>query len=297
VAKQIAPDPETPAANAVATPVPSPDIPVATGNPVAFVNTPADGVPRFGVVIAQEVVMQKLPVPLMDVHVQALTFELGLPNNMTWLADGEAFGACPHQLVVIVDGATHPHVLAGVVPGADPLLNPNRPAAPFPLPLPTEPGHKKSSVLPIEQPEANGKCVPCPFNTELFVRFPNPKFVREVDALATSERLFAASKYDASAVFTKAVLATLVLLSDPVGVGTVGEFVNAHAVASNKQRVVPDVPVLFVAAVPNPRFVRAVDALPTSDRLLAAFNGVNPSGDVMSAATSVTSATWNRVPS
>jgi hypothetical protein len=34
----------------VATPVPRPEIPVATGRPVAFVKVPADGVPRSGVV-------------------------------------------------------------------------------------------------------------------------------------------------------------------------------------------------------------------------------------------------------
>ena len=34
----------------VAIPVPRPEIPVATGRPVAFVKVPADGVPRSGVV-------------------------------------------------------------------------------------------------------------------------------------------------------------------------------------------------------------------------------------------------------
>jgi hypothetical protein len=34
----------------VATPVPNPDTPVDTGNPVAFVSTAADGVPSAGVV-------------------------------------------------------------------------------------------------------------------------------------------------------------------------------------------------------------------------------------------------------
>jgi hypothetical protein len=36
-------------ASTVATPVPKPVMPVASGNPVAFVNTAAEGVPRFGV--------------------------------------------------------------------------------------------------------------------------------------------------------------------------------------------------------------------------------------------------------
>src|ERR1700687_1423640 len=50
--------------SAVATPVPRPLTPVEIGRPVAFVKVTADGIPRFGVGIAHQVVMQTLPVPL-----------------------------------------------------------------------------------------------------------------------------------------------------------------------------------------------------------------------------------------
>ena len=47
----------------VATPVPSPEIPVETGRPVALVRVAADGVPRFGVVKTGELVKATVPVP------------------------------------------------------------------------------------------------------------------------------------------------------------------------------------------------------------------------------------------
>jgi len=46
LASTISPDPVTPAASAVATPVPRPEIPVETGKPVACVRVPDEGVPR-----------------------------------------------------------------------------------------------------------------------------------------------------------------------------------------------------------------------------------------------------------
>ena len=48
----------------VATPVPKPLIPVATGRPVALVRVAADGVPRLGVVNTALVENTKLPVPV-----------------------------------------------------------------------------------------------------------------------------------------------------------------------------------------------------------------------------------------
>jgi hypothetical protein len=50
VVNDIAPEPLTLAAKAVATPVPNPLIPVEMGRPVQLVNTPALGVPNAGVV-------------------------------------------------------------------------------------------------------------------------------------------------------------------------------------------------------------------------------------------------------
>lgn len=43
-----------------------------SGSPVAFVNTTADGVPRFGVVIAQEMARHTLPVPLGAMNVSVI---------------------------------------------------------------------------------------------------------------------------------------------------------------------------------------------------------------------------------
>ena len=51
-------------ANAVATPVPNPDTPVAMGNPVALVNVTLVGVPNIGVTNVGEVLNTTLPVPV-----------------------------------------------------------------------------------------------------------------------------------------------------------------------------------------------------------------------------------------
>ena len=51
-------------ASHVATPVPNPDMPDDTGNPVQFVNVPLVGVPRTGVVNEGDVVPANEPVPL-----------------------------------------------------------------------------------------------------------------------------------------------------------------------------------------------------------------------------------------
>jgi hypothetical protein len=57
------PVPDDAPPRSVATPVPRPDTPLEIGRPVALVSVPALGVPRFGVVITQEVVRQKDPEP------------------------------------------------------------------------------------------------------------------------------------------------------------------------------------------------------------------------------------------
>jgi hypothetical protein len=62
VVKEIAPDPFTLAANAVATPVPYPVVP-AIGSPVQFVNVPLVGVPRIGVTKVGLIVPAYDPVP------------------------------------------------------------------------------------------------------------------------------------------------------------------------------------------------------------------------------------------
>ena len=74
VAKTSAPVPVSPVtaaarfaelgvARKVATPVPRPETPVEIGRPVQLVRTPAEGVPRAGVVKDGEVVIATLPVP------------------------------------------------------------------------------------------------------------------------------------------------------------------------------------------------------------------------------------------
>ena len=61
----VAPAEPTLTANAVATPVPRPDIPVATGRPVALVNVAEVGVPRIGVTSVGLVDNTLLPVPVL----------------------------------------------------------------------------------------------------------------------------------------------------------------------------------------------------------------------------------------
>ncbi len=66
----------------VATPVPSPEIPVDTGNPVALVSVAADGVPRLGVVRVGDVPKTKAPVPVSSVTAE-IRFALdGVARNV-----------------------------------------------------------------------------------------------------------------------------------------------------------------------------------------------------------------------
>jgi hypothetical protein len=67
-------------ASAVATPVPRPEIPVDTGSPVAFVSTPVEGVPMFGVTSVGDVAKTMAPLPVSSV-MAAARFELeGVPS-------------------------------------------------------------------------------------------------------------------------------------------------------------------------------------------------------------------------
>jgi hypothetical protein len=58
-------------AKKVATPVPKPEIPVATGRPVALVKVAADGVPRLGVTRTGEVAKTAAPVPVSSLRIAA----------------------------------------------------------------------------------------------------------------------------------------------------------------------------------------------------------------------------------
>ena len=66
----------------VATPVPRPLIPVATGNPVALVNVTADGVPKLGVVSTGLVENTRLPVPVSSVTTVARLAAVGVARNV-----------------------------------------------------------------------------------------------------------------------------------------------------------------------------------------------------------------------
>jgi hypothetical protein len=66
----------------VATPEPSPEIPVDTGSPVALVRVAADGVPRFGVVSEGLVANTNEPVPVSSVTALAKLAELGVARNV-----------------------------------------------------------------------------------------------------------------------------------------------------------------------------------------------------------------------
>lgn len=68
-------------ARAVATPVPKPEMPVATGRPVAFVSVAADGVPRLGVVKAGELANTSAPVPVSSVTAVAKLALEGVARN------------------------------------------------------------------------------------------------------------------------------------------------------------------------------------------------------------------------
>lgn len=70
----------------VATLVPNPEIPVATGNPVQLVNVPAEGVPIFGVVREGEFPNTSAPLPVSSVTAAARFAELGVARKVATFA-------------------------------------------------------------------------------------------------------------------------------------------------------------------------------------------------------------------
>jgi hypothetical protein len=100
--------------------VDAPLVPVVVrmiGRFVRFEALPLAGVPNAGVTIVQEVVMQNDPEPLIPVHVQVLTLELGAPNNITLLAEGTALGELIYHEVVMAALEVIPQELATTEPG------------------------------------------------------------------------------------------------------------------------------------------------------------------------------------
>jgi len=69
-------------ARKVATPVPSPDIPVATGKPVALVRVAAEGVPRLGVTNVGEVANTLEPEPVSSVSIADILADEGVPKKV-----------------------------------------------------------------------------------------------------------------------------------------------------------------------------------------------------------------------
>lgn len=67
-------------ARKVAIPEPSPEIPVLTGNPVAFASTPLAGVPRAGVMNVGDVLKTNTPVPLSSLITEASCAEVVAAN-------------------------------------------------------------------------------------------------------------------------------------------------------------------------------------------------------------------------
>ena len=68
------------AARNVATPEPKPEIPLATGSPVALVRTAYEGVPKFAVVSTGLVERTKLPEPVSSVIIDASCSDVVEPN-------------------------------------------------------------------------------------------------------------------------------------------------------------------------------------------------------------------------
>jgi NAD dependent epimerase/dehydratase family enzyme len=69
-------------ARKLATPVPSPEIPVLTGRPVAFVKTAAEGVPSAGVTKVGDVANTAAPDPVSSVNAAARLAELGVARKV-----------------------------------------------------------------------------------------------------------------------------------------------------------------------------------------------------------------------
>lgn len=86
-------------ARKVATPVPSPETPVDTGNPVALVRTPALGVPMFGVVRVGEVANTAAPVPVSSVSAAARFALVGVARNVDTPVPGVSAANAPAVLI------------------------------------------------------------------------------------------------------------------------------------------------------------------------------------------------------
>jgi hypothetical protein len=82
VASAIFPEPVVPEARAVATPVPSPVIPVETGRPIQFVSVPLAGVPRMGETRVGPEAKTREPVPVSSVTVAIRLAEDGVARNV-----------------------------------------------------------------------------------------------------------------------------------------------------------------------------------------------------------------------
>lgn len=77
-----APAEPTLTAKAVATPVPRPEIPVATGKPVALVKVAAEGVPRSGVTKAGDVANTAAPLPVSSVKADRKLADEGVARKV-----------------------------------------------------------------------------------------------------------------------------------------------------------------------------------------------------------------------
>ncbi|WP_175785380.1 hypothetical protein [Burkholderia ambifaria] len=99
-----APEPVAALARPAATPVPSPDTPVAIGSPVPFVSVMADGVPRLGVTSVGEFDSTAEPVPV-NVVVPVPPF-------------GPVSGFCSVRLLNVGDGYVCPKTIAGTASNA-----------------------------------------------------------------------------------------------------------------------------------------------------------------------------------
>lgn len=82
VAKATLPDPVTPAASAVATPVPRPETPVEIGRPVQLVSVPDVGVPSNGVTSVGDVAKTAEPEPVSSVNAAARLALVGVARNV-----------------------------------------------------------------------------------------------------------------------------------------------------------------------------------------------------------------------
>jgi hypothetical protein len=113
-------------ARKVATPVPSPEIPLETGRPVQFVSVPEEGVPRIGVTSVGEVERTTSPVPVTVVIEVPLILKLfPVPAVSNVLLVKVSVVALPTKVSVAAGRVNVPDAVAdaasAVVPDVDPL--------------------------------------------------------------------------------------------------------------------------------------------------------------------------------